>query len=225
MASSPGDQAAVLKNLTLRSDMARDSCHRCQTPGQRSARVTCSRLPRAPACRGSMARARLKASRAAARSPCASQRGRAGDRARLTGRARPSSTAIGGVSLLRLGVVRAVRRRRRLLDLADHVHARDHPSEGREALAVGVALAAEVERRLVVDADEPARGGAVGGAARHRHRAVHVLQPGDAGALERDGAGSRTSTFAVTPAWITSILTVLSGWLSIFTVRWKVPPS
>ncbi len=30
---------------------------------------------------------------------------------------------------------------------------------------------------------------------------------------------------ACTPAWITSILMVLSGWLSIFTVRWKLPPS
>jgi hypothetical protein len=29
----------------------------------------------------------------------------------------------------------------------------------------------------------------------------------------------------LTPAWITSIFTGLSGWLSIFTVRWKVPPS
>ena len=30
---------------------------------------------------------------------------------------------------------------------------------------------------------------------------------------------------AFTPAWMTSIFTGLSGWLSIFTVRWKVPPS
>ena len=28
-----------------------------------------------------------------------------------------------------------------------------------------------------------------------------------------------------TPAWITSILTVLSGWLSILTVRCHMPPS
>ena len=30
---------------------------------------------------------------------------------------------------------------------------------------------------------------------------------------------------ALTPAWITSILISLCGWLSIFTVRWNVPPS
>ena len=29
----------------------------------------------------------------------------------------------------------------------------------------------------------------------------------------------------LTPAWITSIFTVLSGWLSIVTVRWNKPPS
>ena len=28
----------------------------------------------------------------------------------------------------------------------------------------------------------------------------------------------------IDPAWMTSILMVLSGWLSIFTVRWNVPP-
>src|SRR5579885_1810971 len=40
------------------------------------------------------------------------------------------------------------------LNLLDHVHALDDPAEGGEALAVRVALAAEVQLRLVADADE-----------------------------------------------------------------------
>ena len=62
-------------------------------------------------------------------------------------------------------------------------------------------------------------------AARHRHRAVDVLQPGHAGALERDRRKAGLGLVLATPAWITSILTGLSGWLSILTVRWNVPPS
>ena len=51
---------------------------------------------------------------------------------------------------------------RRLLDLLDHVHALDHLAERGEALAVRVALAAEVELGLVADADEEVGGRGVG---------------------------------------------------------------
>ena len=49
-----------------------------------------------------------------------------------------------------------------------------------EALPVRIAVAAEIERWLIVDADEPARRGAVGPAARHRHHRVLVQDAGDA---------------------------------------------
>ena len=63
---------------------------------------------------------------------------------------------------------------------------RDDPAERGEPLSVGVAHAAEIERRLIVDADEPARRRAVGAPARHRHGAVLVQEPGVVRALERD---------------------------------------
>src|SRR5215213_4229101 len=51
---------------------------------------------------------------------------------------------------------------RRLLNLADDVHAPNDAAERGEALAVGVAAAAKVERRLIVDEDEEAGGGGIG---------------------------------------------------------------
>src|SRR4029077_17726978 len=80
---------------------------------------------------------------------------------------------------LRVGVWRALNR-------PHHVHALQHAAERGEPLAIGIARAAEVERRLIVDADEPARRGAVGLPAGHRDHAVGVAQAGDARALERD---------------------------------------
>ena len=39
------------------------------------------------------------------------------------------------------------------------------------------------------------------------------------------GGNPSFASSGLTPAWITSILIGLSGWLSILTVRWNVPPS
>src|SRR5688572_15026460 len=47
------------------------------------------------------------------------------------------------------------------LDLLDHVHALDHAAEGGEALAVGVALAAEIQLGLVANANKKVRRGRV----------------------------------------------------------------
>src|SRR3546814_15524038 len=66
---------------------------------------------------------------------------------------------------------------RLLLDTADDVHALQDAAECAPALAVIKPLAAEVERRLVVEADEEIGSRAVGRRrARHRHGAGDVFQ-------------------------------------------------
>src|SRR5881227_2734199 len=52
---------------------------------------------------------------------------------------------------------------RLLLDAPHDVHAFDDPAKGGEALAVLVPAAAEIERRLVVEADEKIRRRGIGG--------------------------------------------------------------
>src|SRR5688572_22433534 len=87
---------------------------------------------------------------------------------------------------LRFGIRRHVGRGRRRLNLPNDVHTRYHASECGEALAIGIARPAEIERRLIVDADEPARRRAIRRAARHRDHAILMENPGLAGALECD---------------------------------------
>ena len=70
------------------------------------------------------------------------------------------------------------------LDGAHDVHAVDDLSEGGEALAVRIAHAAEVEFRLIVNADEEIRNSAVSREPGHRDRAVAVVQSRFAGAFE-----------------------------------------
>src|SRR5689334_7443590 len=72
------------------------------------------------------------------------------------------------------------------LDLADDLHPADDAAERGKALTVGLARTAEVERRLIPDADRERVARGVGRGARHRQRAVLVREPGDAGPLERD---------------------------------------
>src|SRR5262249_39680127 len=68
------------------------------------------------------------------------------------------------------------------LDLPHHVHARDHAPEGGEALAVGVALASEVQLRLVPDADEEVGGRGGAPVAGRPDRAVGGVGGGGVGA-------------------------------------------
>src|SRR5215211_3385844 len=75
---------------------------------------------------------------------------------------------------------------RSALNLPHDIHALDDATECGEPLAVGIAGAAEVERRLIVDADEPAGCGAVGLSARHRDRTVRMAESGHAGPLDRN---------------------------------------
>ncbi|MCU0252706.1 MAG: hypothetical protein MUE61_21145 [Vicinamibacterales bacterium] len=75
----------------------------------------------------------------------------------------------------------------------------DDAAEGGEALAVRVAGAAEVERRLVADADEEVGGGGVGTGPCHRDRAVLVEDSRHARALERDGGEGVSSARGVDP--------------------------
>src|SRR5689334_21379675 len=63
------------------------------------------------------------------------------------------------------------------VDSAHDIHPARNATEGGEALTVEVAMAAEVERGLVSDADEESLGRAVGAAARHGECAVLVQQP------------------------------------------------
>jgi len=64
---------------------------------------------------------------------------------------------------------------RRLVDALYDVNATDHLAEGGEALAVGVALAAEVERGLVAESDEEVGGGGIGAVAGHGESTFAVL--------------------------------------------------
>src|SRR5262249_630721 len=75
---------------------------------------------------------------------------------------------------------------RRRLDGPDHLHALDHAAEGGESLAVRVALAAEVQLRLVADAQEEVRGGGVRAGAVQGDGAGLVRQPGVALPLQLD---------------------------------------
>ena len=88
---------------------------------------------------------------------------------------------------LRLGVGDARGGGGGALNLPHDVHARHDAAKPGKALAIGIAHAAEVERWLVVDADEPPGGGAVGSAPRHRHDAVLMQQARFVRALEGDG--------------------------------------
>lgn len=73
------------------------------------------------------------------------------------------------------------------LNLFDHLHAFDDLAEGSETLSIGIALAAEIQLRLVTDADGETRGRRVRAAARHRKRPVLVRQPRFIRPFERDG--------------------------------------
>ena len=70
------------------------------------------------------------------------------------------------------------------LDDAHHLHALYHPPARREALPVQVALAREIQFRLVVHADEKLGVRGIRPEPTHRDRAVPVLEAGDVGALE-----------------------------------------
>ena len=80
--------------------------------------------------------------------------------------------------------LQALSLRRRCLDLLHHVHSFDHRSEGRKALAIRISFPAEVELRLVVDADEKTGCGRIGGPARHRKSTVLVCQSRPARTLQ-----------------------------------------
>jgi hypothetical protein len=75
---------------------------------------------------------------------------------------------------------------RRCLDLPHDVHPGDDSSESSEALAIRVALATEVELRLIADTEEEARGRGVRPVPRHGNRSVAVRETGRGRALESD---------------------------------------
>ena len=85
----------------------------------------------------------------------------------------------------------AVRGRR--LDFLDDIHAFDDPAEGCETLAIGVALTAKIEFRLIADADEEFVLGRVRTVAGHRKRAVLVLGGGYLNIHGTDAVGSKNA--------------------------------
>src|SRR3954465_9698955 len=89
---------------------------------------------------------------------------------------------------------------RLLLDTTDAVEAFHDAAERRRSLPVVETLAAEVERRLIVEADEEVRSRGVGlDGPRHRDDSRDVLQAGDAGALERDRIEAFAPPFRIDP--------------------------
>jgi len=87
----------------------------------------------------------------------------------------------------RLGAVRPSRPGRRRLNRLDDIHSPDDAAEGGESLAIRVAPPAEIHLRLIADDDRKRTCGRVGPGARHRQRAVDVLEAGHARALQRNG--------------------------------------
>src|SRR5205807_4228476 len=75
-------------------------------------------------------------------------------------------------------------------DLLDDVHPLDHSTEGGESLAIRVAFAAEVQLRLIADADEEIRCRGVGPIASHRQGTVLVEQFG----VARDRKSTRLNS-------------------------------
>src|SRR5215470_13657047 len=89
----------------------------------------------------------------------------------------------------------------RLLDRAHHVHPSGHTSKCCEALAVRVAVSAEVEGWLIADADEKV--GRRGVRARAGHRQRSVLVPESSGVRPLEVDGRKTSSLAL---WVRSAL-------------------
>ena len=76
--------------------------------------------------------------------------------------------------------------RRRLLDLADNVHAGGDFAKGGEPLSIGMAFPSVIEVRLVSDANKEIGGGRVCAGTGHGQSAIHVFQSGLARPLQRD---------------------------------------
>lgn len=83
------------------------------------------------------------------------------------------------------------------LNFADEVHAGGDPSEDGEALAVGVAVAAEVEFGLWADADGELGVARAGGVAGDGEAAVEVGEAGLGGGFVGDEGGGEVAGFAV----------------------------
>ena len=111
------------------------------------------------------------------------------------------------------------------LNLLHHVHAADDAAEGGEALAVGVALAAEVELRLIADADEELVA-AVSGPER-AIESVPSMCDSPVTLVRSSGIGGKKSAaaFRVRRGLDDLDLDRFGGWLSGRTVRWNRPPS
>ena len=125
----------------------------------------------------------------------------------------------------------------RHLDPADDVHAGDDAAEDGEALSVRVAGTVEVECGLRAEIAGP---GFINFRLRSDARLIGPVS-GPSRAIEtapstcdrpvtlvRSSAIGGKYSFsrpALAAAWMTSILTLLVGWLSIVTVRWNRPPS
>src|SRR5438128_12083554 len=76
---------------------------------------------------------------------------------------------------------------RLLLNPPDDVQARDDPPERCGPLSILEPLAAEIERRLIVEQNKEIRRCRIRPAPRHRYRADQMFEAGHVGPLERNG--------------------------------------